>query len=258
MYSCFSVVMELFGLDFVGALRKIRADEKKILSSEMRVIQRQDMVFDVIADGYHPYFERYGISGKTLEKYNVKLARTIFKNGTLYMRSTASNPVFVYNFPSKRIKIYRPLSPEKAKKWGGNSTASDVSGITQLPKKGVLCFITSSLKDVMTLDALGFPAIAFNGEGYGIKGESHKIVSGVLKIVKSRYRYVMLYLDSDDPGLQFSMQFATKHNIPFIVNPTASFKDISDYRAKYGEHKAFKLIKKLVRNKLKMNVEVPF
>lgn len=62
------------------------------------------------------YFSKYKIRTETLLKYKVVEAKTVYKNGIPSMKSTAKNPIFVYRFPSKRVKIYRPLSPDPLKK----------------------------------------------------------------------------------------------------------------------------------------------
>jgi hypothetical protein len=84
------------------------------------------------------YWSKFGISLDTLKIFGVKAARTIFRDSDLYMRSTKQNPIFVYKFLSSNYKFYRPLSPDKKKKWAGNSTAEDIGGLAQLPKKNII------------------------------------------------------------------------------------------------------------------------
>lgn len=118
----------------------------------------------------------------------------------------------------------------------------------QLPRKGKLCIITSSIKDVMVFKQHGFPAICFNGESYGINkdSESGKTVASTINILKKRYSYLLLFLDNDDPGVKASIKLQQMHHVPYTVSPAKELKDISDYQKKYGPQKTFRTIKKLI------------
>jgi hypothetical protein len=150
------------------------------------------------------------------------------------------------------VKLYRPLSPDKRKKWGGNSNAHDVGGINQVSSKGVLVFVTSSLKDVMTLRSLGFPAVCFLSEHV----PNETIAAPVISSLKRKYRYVVAFMDGDAPGQEANYKISTKYRIPHIY--TRKEKDISDFRRKYGEHVTYRMLKKLLRNTFKHTINVPY
>jgi hypothetical protein len=249
-YGPIDVVMELYSLSYKDALKKIVEDEQHISKLSLNVKLRPAINLDVIFDGwndeYLSYWKQFGIAEKTLKKFWVNPVRTVYNNESLYMRSTKANPIYGYKFPSSRVKLYRPLSPDKEKKWRGNASAEDISGLVQLPSKGVVLFVTSSLKDVMVLHELGFPAIAFNGEAFGISGISKPIMSSALNILKRKFRFIYFFMNSDEPGMVDNYKLSSVHKLPCVYTPIGGPKDISDYMKKYKKEKTFKLIKKLL------------
>lgn len=112
----------------------------------------------------------------------------------------------------------------------------------------------------MVLKQHGFPSICFNGEMYGTaeNSDATKVVDMYVKILKSRFKYVCLFLDSDDPGIIAATTLARKHRIPFITTGSKVCKDVSDYQKKYGVHKTFKMIKKSICSHYKNNANAPF
>lgn len=126
-----------------------------------------------------------------------------------------------------------------------------MGGLLQLPKKGNLCIITSSIKDVMVLRQHGFPAICFNGEAYGVNknSTSGKFVSDTITILKKRFKNVILFLDNDEPGIQAAVKLQQINSIPLMCLTVE--KDISDYQKKKGTHKTFRILKKMLSKKLR-------
>jgi DNA primase len=106
----------------------------------------------------------------------------------------------------------------------------------------------------MVLYELGYPAIAFNSEGIPTRGESASTVEEVIQQLKERFERVILFLDNDIPGINYSKKISKRYNIPYIVLPDGP-KDISDHINKYNKRKTKrtlnKLISKLVINELK-------
>lgn len=114
----------------------------------------------------------------------------------------------------------------------------------QLPKKGRLLIITSSLKDVMVLTQHGFPAICFNGEGYGCDPgtSSFEPVKLTIKALRRRFSKIAVLFDSDEAGRQLAEKFSRHHKVPIIlIGPQ---KDPSDFQRKHGSKKTFRELKK--------------
>lgn len=246
-------VKKLFKLSYSEAIKKIVADHEKFRESEELEIEKakNKIEFTIAGDDYLNYFDRYHISKELLLKYNVYPIRTLYINEEPAGKSTKINPIFGYLFPSGNIKIYRPLTKDKTKKWGGNSNSSDIAGLKQLPKRGRILFITSSMKDVIMLKVLGYNSIAFNGEGYGVSGNSANIMEEALSSLSKRFEHIIFYLDSDNAGINFSEKLRQKYSRKTIYNPINKPKDISDYVEKYGIFKAKRLIKKLLSKQFK-------
>lgn len=252
MYTPVKAAMALWNVDWKAANDRLVSKYAEINQVEVDIHKKQDVVLDFVFDEYKgDYWQSFGITPATLKRFNVRYARTVYKNETVSARSTPNNPIFVYTFPSKRTKIYRPLTPEKAKKWGGNSIMTDIGGINCLAKKGVVCFITSSVKDCMVLWEHGFPAVCLQGEGYGAYGKSVDIMGSLVKELKSRFRYVFFFMDSDPPGIAYSERLSALHGLECCF--TEKEKDISDYRKKFKGNLTTRLLKKIIVKAWKNN-----
>lgn len=218
---------------------------------QVEIKQEAPPVFDAnVGEMDYSYWNSYRIPEEVVDRYTF-LARTVYRNESYWGRSTAGNPIFIYPFTSGRMKIYRPKSPDSTKKWAGNSTAEDVGGLAQLPKKGRLLIITSSIKDVMVLKQHGFPAICFNGEGYGCdpSSSSFDVVKSTIKGLKRRFEKIVLLLDSDEVGKANSAKFSLHHKIPTtFIGPQ---KDPSDFQRKHGVRKTFRVLKQLMSKSLR-------
>lgn len=229
---------------------------KHTLEESTEVDLTRDYNYEYIPGDDKGYFDRYFIPRIMLSKYGVEPARAIYIDGVLSSRATKGNPIYVYKH-NDRFKIYRPLSPNTDKKWGGNLDATCVSGWNNLPSKGDICFITSSLKDVMVLKILGYNAIAFQGEGYGLSNKTMKIMNEKVTELRSRFKHILLFLDNDNPGIANANKLCQIHKLLNIYLPIGYPKDISDYIFKYGISSTSRRMKKLLSRKFRVD-EFPF
>lgn len=257
IYTWWDVVRAKYKCDFGAAMRIVMNDLPQIKNVQVDVKEVKEHQMDVVLDTTreHSYWREYGISDSTLRMFDVYSAKSIYIDDDLSARSTAKNPIFVYQFPSGRIKVYRPLGPKKTK-WGGNANAEDIGGMSCFPNKGVLCFITSSIKDCMVLKEMGFPAVCMNGEGYGISAKSAEVFKQLVQTLKKRFRHCLLLLDNDEAGQRFSSKLGAEYRLPFVFIPKS--KDVSDSVHKYGYDLTFKRLKKLISHKYKHHDKVPF
>lgn len=253
MYSVIDVIIEKYKVPFKSALRILR-DAKTTSHSEKS--PEKSMLIEAVrktSDEDLWYWQQYGISPQTLLKFNVHSLKSVYVNGNLSMRGTAGNPLFAYSYPSGHLKIYRPLATKNQRKWFGNAKVEDIGGLESLARKGVLVFITSSLKDVMVLYELGFPAVCFNTEIVSAKSD---VVKKTVRMLKARYRFVVLFMDSDEAGMRSNVSLAEALRLPFIH--TIGPKDISDFIKKYKKRKAYELVKKALCKKFKHRIDVPY
>jgi DNA primase len=107
----------------------------------------------------------------------------------------------------------------------------------------------------MVLYELGYPAIAFNSEGIPTRGESAVTVEEVITQLKDRFERVILFLDNDVAGVNYSKKLAKRYNLPYIVLPDGP-KDISDHIHKYNKRKTKQVLNKLI-SKLVINETKP-
>lgn len=179
------------------------------------------------------YWLRYGITIETLRKYDVKsiksctFTKTDGKNFGIV--SSEIVPTFGYFFNGGLgIKFYRPKA-ENRFMYAGNLPKPYIFGWNKLPHSGEVVFITGGEKDVLSLAAHGFSAIAFNSE-------TAKVPEDVLKELSMRFKDVVFLYDSDETGIQESKkrveEFNGKYNVSRLQLPlegSKKEKDISDY-----------------------------
>lgn len=135
-------------------------------------------------------------------------------------------------------KIYAPLA-DKQMKWRSNTTAINIQGYDQLPDSGSILIITSSLKDVVVLNKMRYPAIAFVSE--------HSMPTPqLIENLYRRFDRIAILLDNDydkpiNPGQQAAEQmqyifYETNNSFPVnIVLPEEyECKDPSDFVEKHG------------------------
>jgi hypothetical protein len=104
-----------------------------------------------------------------------------------------------------------------------------------------LLIITKSLKDVICLRQLGYPAVAPNNEMAWLP-------EGVWNKFKSRYKQMHIFFDNDVPGVSQAQIFSNQYGIPYFYLPVEdNVKDISDYINKYRDiGKAKQLLRNLL------------
>ena len=154
MYSAIDVIIEKYKVTFSSAVKILRDVVKTLDTNKPLEKTEKDLTIEAVRkelDEEAWYWSQYGISPHTLDKFKVHTLKAVYLNGNLSMRGTKGNPLFAYSYPSGRLKIYRPLATKSQHKWLGNAKAEDIGGLESLANKGVLVFVTSSLKDVMVL-----------------------------------------------------------------------------------------------------------
>lgn len=186
------------------------------------------------------WFDRYNIGTDTLEKFNVFAIDYYVVDNTIRDTYKLGNPLYAYKVNSK-FRIYKPLSTTKFAKWRGNLSNDNVFGLEQLVKSNTL-IITKSLKDVMVLHEMGYPAIAPASESSVIPQEI------MLKVCNKRQDITILF-DNDETGIKFAERYTQKYGIPhIIIDPETGVKDISDYVERYGFKQARNYLEKLLRD----------
>jgi hypothetical protein len=173
------------------------------------------------------YWESYGITLSWLKYADVyPISHKIVIKDNISYAFAADKYAYAYvEFKEGRttLKIYQPFN-KRGFKWANRHDRSVISLWTKVPKEGDKVCICSSLKDALCLYAnTGIPALAIQGEGYGISNTA-------INELKRRFKNVYILLDNDPPGLEDAKHLSEKTGFINIVLPQfEGGKDVSDY-----------------------------
>lgn len=177
------------------------------------------------------YWEQFGITPKTLDKFNVKAVESWSLNGKLAYKSTPKIPVFCYLNELVEdpdiYKIYSPLAPDKLNKFRGINNGKIIEGWDQLLGEdfsggGKYLIISKSLKDTMVMNELGLPSCnptSENSLGEIIKRSDE---------IDSRFQKKFIFFDNDEPGKIASSNLNDSTGWAEICLPPEWAKDPSD------------------------------
>lgn len=166
------------------------------------------------------YWKQFNISINTLKKFNVNSIKYYLCNGIVKGTYKRENPMYAYKVYNN-FKIYRPLA-DKYTKWRNNLTDYDIQGYEQLPQKGDILFITKSMKDVMCLHEMGYPAVSPSSE-------STFLPKDVLEQLKTRFKRIIILFDRDAAGVKRSRKLSRETGLEaMFINKKFKAKDVSD------------------------------
>lgn len=172
------------------------------------------------------YWNSYYIPLELLIKYDIKACKLVYiinkaDEHILWAIHQNNNPIYSYQIDDS-FKIYRPLSDKKSK-WLSNTDNFNIQGLKQLPDKGELLIITSSMKDVLVLNVMGYNAIALGGEGNNIPDK-------ILDYLYACFDNIIVFYDNDEAGLKYGLKFSNQIGAGNIFIPLEyEQKDISDF-----------------------------
>ena len=250
------VVMEKYHCTYPNALKIIAKDFGYIQSSEFK---KQEIKIQPKFEGEKETFiqveikdfseselkwwNSFGITKKTLDRYKVYSVKTVFLNGNIYAQSTPNSPIYGYYFGKKEnIEQWRIYMPKRKEfRFIGNVSTKTIQGYKQLPEDGKLLVITKSMKDVCLLATLGIPAVAPNSETQFVSDK-------LLDEFRERFKNIVLLYDSDLTGVRFMNKIRKQHRdlIVCMIPRKYEAKDISDFYQKYGRSKTISLIKESI------------
>ena len=248
-FNCFAYVQTKYNCDFYAALRIIDCDFNLGLANHSN-----DVSFTMGYIGYRRdsfkmpkkqtiiqkrrrrwnkndkiFWSKYLISKEILLTFGVEPISHYWINGN---RFTCKSITYAYRFGNK-FKIYAPYEEEN--KWASNTNKEIIQGYRQLPAKGDLCIIASSLKDVMCLFAMGIPAVA-------LQSEMQMPEAKTIKELQERFKKVALFYDNDfnnpnNPGQTMANRICKKYHLNNIIIPDVyKLKDLSDYVAHFKRY----------------------
>ena len=254
--DCFFYVANLFNVSYYEAL-KIVANDFGIIKSDKLEIHKPQIKYTgnklketveteikVEIRNFQDYelrwWSKYGITEKTLKKFNVFSCKNIWLNDNIFHYEKPNQLVFGYyggiRQNIERWRIYTPHN--RVYKFIGNWKSIMLQGAHQLPKDGgEYLVITKSLKDCLVLYELGIPAIA-------PCSEHMFMTNSQFNKLKSKFKNILCVYDNDLAGIQGLNKIHKAHpdlKITFIPRKYNA-KDISDFYKLYGKDKTLKLI----------------
>ena len=194
------------------------------------------------------WWNKFGITKEILQHFNVYSCKHVFLNGNLFAAYQQNCPIYGYyggkiQENKEKVELWKCYFPKRKEyRFIGNYPAKKLQGYDKLPKKGKICVLTKSQKDVMALYAYGIPACAPNSETV-IPSKT------IIDDLTNRFEYVFALWDNDNTGVVFLNKM--KHQYPqlhcLIIPRKYEAKDFSDLRAKYGEQETKKFIIKYLK-----------
>ncbi|MFH2143307.1 MAG: VapE domain-containing protein [Bacteroidota bacterium] len=252
----FDFVMKLKNCNFNEAISTINKDVLLNSSSPAPNVPS----FKLIQGNNYNYWFQYGDSNNisnTLERYGVStLASYIYNNGkkNFEVKASDTDPIFAFCISDNCYKIYRPNATDKKYKhlWLGKkpSSFSDLFGLKQLPEQSDYIIIVEGLKDTITANANGIPAI-------GIDHAGTRLVNQEIETLRKKYTNIILCLDIDEAGINASNKLSKEHKLPQLILPKELLgengKDISDY---FLEKNSAEKLDKLIREAYQKHTEL--
>lgn len=184
------------------------------------------------------YWASYGITLPWLKYANVYPIshKIIVKDGKEFVFGADKYAYAYVEFKEGKttLKIYQPFN-KRGFKWANKHDRSVISLWTKVPKIGDKIVVCSSLKDALCLWAnTSIPAIAIQGEGYGISNTA-------INELKRRYKEVYILLDNDEAGLRDGEKLSASTGFINLVLPNINgAKDVSDLYKSLENKKCFK------------------
>jgi len=262
-YNIFGYLQIKFNIDFISTLSRVSIDfnlgltrdaeelpsmlyfgipdkrSSNIAEKTPTRISTQIREWSAISDSKF-WKDRFQLTVKDLKKYNVFPLKFFWINDRIY---SCKDNTYGYYFGiidgRERWKIYQPYEL-RSTKWFSNADKGILQGEDQLPWVGDLLIITSSLKDVLVLNKLGYNAVAPGSESSTID---------LLKIntLKSRFKQVVLFYNNDEPGLRASDKHKKLYECKDITIPLIyQEKDPSDFVEQHG----YALLEEIIKNEL--------
>lgn len=262
--NAFGVVQEQFHCNYFQALRIIANDLGIVKNStvpknkgkinlnpvkiEDKTISRIQIEMQDFSENELKWWGKYGITPDILKHFDVYSCKHVFLNGNLFAKSQQHCPIYGYyggkiQENKEKIELWKCYFPKRKEyRFIGNYPAKRLQGYSKLPKKGKMCVLTKSLKDVMALYAYNIPACAPNSETV-IPSQT------IIDDLASRFEYVFALWDNDYTGVTFLNKMKRKYpQLHCLIIPKHyNAKDFSDLRALYGEQETKKLIIKYLK-----------
>lgn len=249
--DCFNVVQHVYSCDFLTALQIIANDfklygtpvvpeivERLVTPAMPRVAKKISVKRQRWREVDKAFWSRFGITSKTLNKYNVSSISHAWVEDKVVYTYTDSDPGYVFWLAEGNSKLYFPNRTQY--RFLGNSNL--LQGYSQLPATGSILLITKSLKDVMLLSQYNIPAVA-------PASESSVLTPAEYSELIERFDTLYSLYDFDYTGVHGAQKMKKLYGIAPLFLTNGRFgsvdyraKDVSDYYKLHGNDLTANLI----------------
>jgi hypothetical protein len=209
---------------------KVR-DKYKLKGYERRLWTKDDARF----------WTQFNISSNMLERYQVSPLSYYEMEKEDEDRSFKVEGRYMYGYfrlDGTLYKIYQPYSERKFLK-----IKKYIQGTDQLRYESKYLVITSSLKDIMALDSLGFGV-----EIVAPDSENVLIEPNVIQSYKASYKAICVMFDNDEAGIRAMETYSREYRIPGVRLEMS--KDISDSIKDHGSHAVQQILFPILKDTL--------
>lgn len=230
-----NLVMDLYNLPYYYAINKILNDyESKKDNQEQRVFKKVNKykVTSHIKRNWNEldatFWTQFNIGSTLLNKYNIyPLAEyTLSKDidGEINTIVTRRNYIYGYfNNSGELCKIYQPYQND----FKFTNVLPYIQGSEQLEYSKPLLIICSSMKDVMSLDSLGYDI-----ECVAPNSENTMLPRSMLVAYSLKYKGILTFFDNDKAGHDSMLKYKDMYGLPGIYLKMS--KDLSDSIKDHG------------------------
>jgi len=180
------------------------------------------------------FWEQYGLTRNDIEQY-VKPVKRLWFNQEEFISSTDVDPIFHLKVNNNSYQIYSPYRKNNSRFYSMTSSY-ELLGKDYLKKQSNIVIITSSFKDILILNKLGYEAIS-------PVGESTPILKEHIDIIMSTYDAVFINYNDDEVGIEATQKLIDAYpNYTFHILKNKIAKDPSDVVKHYGIKKLKEII----------------
>ena len=239
-----SLVQHIFGIKDRGVVSykivndyvKYLDDHKSYKAPEIKTYENYKVTDYTIrhwSNFDQKYWGQYHIGSKMLEAYNVS-ALEYYKMTRLELNGTTSEIIItglnLYGYFKKDGTLYKIYQPKNMNK-KFLKLANHIQGSQQLSLTVDYLVITSSLKDIMAFNKLGFKDI----ECIAPDSENTMIKEQNINKLKEKYKKICVLFDNDEAGINSMKKYKERYNLDFIILDME--KDVSDAIKVHGIEK---------------------
>jgi len=191
------------------------------------------------------YWMSFGIGSKFLKFYDVSALDSykMIKEEDGETKELNIKGSFIYGYFRTDGTLYKIYQP-KVKDSKFIKIKEYIQGTEQLTYRAEYLIICSSLKDMMSLRALGYN----NVECVAPDSENTLIGEQVIEAYRHKYKGICTLFDNDEAGIKAMNKYKEKYNIPFLHLEIE--KDLSDAVKQIGIEEVKKIITPILRETL--------